>query len=409
MPITRQSLYVFDRTHSATGTELVIVRDPNALNDAVSVSVRAGMRDEKPGQEGMMHLLEHVIYQDSENFTAAEREATLHGGVLGGNTHMEYMEFYELSQTGSALAMVDRMLDQVFHPAVHAHQVAEQIQAVATERANRLAPAPGEVLPWPHLTQRAWLDHAHNHDGTGNVDLEGRATSETLRSLHEQYFHAANTVVCIVTSQDPDSIRDKAAALLEQHIPSRAPTYPVHTHAKSPSESSHITVQDSKQRFRHARTITVTQLPPDLPPAGPIIAAEALKTVPRLDASAGLFGPFDIAYDDLFVLVDDTSISIRPADRLRAVLSLTDQDLQRCVNQALFLIEKQVHDTGQLARTIARDTLLRSIPDFTHNAIDQLGGLLAAPYDTRGLITQTVDRLASQPAISTTIQTGIDL
>ncbi len=64
---------------SDTGTRLIAIHDPSARIISMSLGgVPAGMRHEMPGEEGMLHLLEHMVYQDSENVTASERQVSVH-------------------------------------------------------------------------------------------------------------------------------------------------------------------------------------------------------------------------------------------------------------------------------------------------------------------------------------------
>lgn len=388
------------------GIQLIAVHDPSARILSVSLGVPAGMRHERPGEEGMLHLLEHMVYQDSENTTASERQASVQkaGGILGGNTHMDYSEFYESGPTGHLEQISRRLVEQVFQPALTQEQIAEQIDAVATERAQRLAPAPGGILPWPHLTAQYWADHANGHDGTGDRDLASRVTSEKLHALHRRLYRPSGAVLTAVTSEDPvKTLRFLAAPF--SGISDQAYVVPV--------------VQESVRRGGSASRIcsggaTSTRLlsataaalghsaGPDL--LGDLVAAELLSQQDGLDASAGLFGPGDLTRDDLFVLVDDTGQAIDPSERFRALAIADDAVMIFAARRAVLRMERFTHDDQRLARTVTRDVLLRGTPTFAVELADALAKISDDATRLRPLVTAAAWRLAEQESVSVIVQ-----
>ncbi|MBT2584970.1 pitrilysin family protein [Arthrobacter sp. ISL-95] len=389
-----------------TGTRLIAIHDPSARILSVSLGVPAGMRHEMPGEEGMLHLLEHMVYQDSKNITASERQVSVHraGGILGGNTHMDYSEFYESGPTGHLEQISNRLVEQVFHPALTEHQLTEQIVAVSTERAQRLAPAPGGVLPWPHLTARYWADHPNSHDGTGDSDLATRVTPEKLRALHRRLYRPSAAVLTAVTSEEPlKTLRLLAAPF--SGITAEAPFVP--------------TLQDSARRggststvyytgARSTRVLSATAAAfgdsPCTDLLGDLMAAELLSQQDGLDASAGLFGPGDLARDDLFVLVDDTGQAIDPSERFRALAIADDASIILAARRSVLRMERFIHDDRRLARTVTRDVLLRGTPLFAAGLAEALAEISDDAVRLRPLVTIAAQRLAGQDSVSLTVQ-----
>lgn len=397
------------RTHPITlpgGARVIVLHVPAARNDSVVLALPAGMRHEQPGEEGMLHLMEHLVYQDSVGVTGAVRQAQVaaSGGVLGGHTHMDYTEFYETGARGEAGRIAERLIEQVFHPALRDEQIAEQIRAVATERAHRLAPAPGGVLPWPHLSARYWADHANGHDGSGDLDLAGRADAETLSALHRRHYRPSATVLTAVTSADPAPLRDALAAALARvdspgcHVASVSAGPGDGTRQPGPLQPAPVHPGVARPRYDRApaarRLFATAAAPADTVSdalLGDILVAEAVSAQAGLDASAGLFGPGDLTRDDLFILVDDTAVAVNPCDRLRALSVADDAAVERARRRAVLRAEAVLRDDERLARSTARDALLRGIPGFA----EQLVAALAASADrARALIDAAAVRLA---------------
>lgn len=390
----------------ANGTRLAAIHDPSARILSLSLGVPAGMRHEMPGEEGMLHLLEHMVYQDSENVTASERQVSVHkaGGILGGNTHMDYSEFYESGPTGHLDQISHRLVEQVFHPALTQEQIAEQIVAVATERAQRLAPAPGRILPWPHLTTHYWADHPNAHDGTGDSDLAARATREKLQTLHRRLYRPSEAVLTAVTSEDPlETLRLLAKPFAG--MSHQAPFVPV-LQASIRRGASLSTIYS--QGATSTRVLTATaaafghSVRPDL--LGDLVAAELLSGQDGLDASAGLFGPGDLTRDDLFVLVDDTGQGIEPSARFQALAIADDAAIILAARRAVLRMERFTHDDQRLARTVTRDVLLRGTPMFAAELAEALAEISDDAARLRDLVTTAARRLADQDLVSLTIQ-----
>lgn len=375
-----------------SGARAIVLHAPAARNDSVVLGVPAGMRHEAPGEEGMLHLLEHLVYQDSEAVSGAVRQRAVAdaGGVLGGHTHMDYTEFFETGPTGEAARIAQRMVEQVFRPALRAEQIAEQIRAVATERAHRLAPAPGRVLPWPHLTARYWADHPNAHDGSGDLDLADRADAEILRDLHRRHYRRDAAVLTAVTADDPGAVLTSLADA-DAGVPAVDGGPGVDRVAPGTPSPRYDPTPARRRLFATAAAPAAVVEDAVL---GELLAAEALRGQPGLDASAGLFGPGDLVRDDLFVIVDDTAVPVNPCDRLRALLRIEDDVLERAVSRAVLRAEGVVRDDERLARSTARDALLRGAPGF---AVELVEALAASAGRSRALLDVAVNRLAAQP------------
>lgn len=393
-------------THQS-GARSVVVHDPAAMNCTVALAIPVGMRDEAPGEQGMMHLLEHVVYQDSDKLTTAERSKHIQrsGGVLGGHTHMDYTEFYETGSPSDVTQMLARVFDQVFAPAFLPSQISEQIQAVATERATRLGAAPGGMLPWPHLTGRFWQDHPNQHDGSGDLDLADRASADVLRALHARYYSLATVVVVVVSPLPEEHVVPHLAELLGQ-VREGALAQPHKKPARGlPANPTHEVVPIPN--LKNTRRISVTALSPVETPTpavlGEQLAAAALRAQHQVDVSAGLFGPGDLALDDLFVVVDDTGLALDLAERLRLLPELSDHELKAAAHRALYAIEQLTRDDERFARTLARDLLLRGNSTFSSDLCAALAMVTSDLDRARTLMTQASQRLSQQPSVSLTL------
>lgn len=397
---------------SNAGITVAIIPDPSSELFSISLGVAVGMRDEKPGQDGIFHLLEHMVYRDSRGKTAQERELEVQysGGILGGNTHMDYTEFYESGVSALLEQSIYRLVEQVFFPAFKTPQIEEQIRAVALERNNRLQNAPGEVLPWPHLTGMYWESFAESHDGTGTLELAQHVSVNDLQEVHRTFYIPESSVLTVMTSQEPHNILEQVLDIVDSFD---------FTHFSHPQEKhvgeieikyNPVTRTINSQDFVGKRVLSAgassTCATCNDEHLGELLLAEVLSLQPALDASAGVFGIGDMTAYDLFVLVDDSGAVIDPRAHVRAAQYVSSEVLTRAFYRAMYKVERSIRDNQQLVRSTARDFLLRNNPGFMGDILGALKNLIDDDVRLRELLLDAVSRIANQSFAVLTVEGG---
>lgn len=394
-------------TTLSNGARVLAIHAPQAKTSTVALSLRAGMRDERRTEHnGIVRLIEHMVYQDSQTIQGLTRQGDVAraGSVLGGNTHMDYTEFFETGSTPDLGTVAARLVDQVFFPAFRAEQLAQQIEAVAIERRQRLAAAPGNVLPWPHLTEAYWYDHANGHDGSGDIDLTDRVTPELLASMHRQLYHPAGAVMVALSPLPAPEALHQLSEAFSSIAPSDGPSSPapVGLPITQHLDAGPLGTGSASRCLAATRAATTRAVTPQV--LGDLLVAEALGTLEGLDASAGVFGLGERTHDDLFVLIDDTPCAVDPVERIRAVTTAKDSLVRHAICRAVHRAEQLVVDDARLARTVARDVLLRDIPEHSAQLVSALVELFDRPALARHLMAEASQRLTSQAFASMTVR-----
>ncbi len=394
-------------TTLANGARIMALHAPQAKTSTVVLSLRAGMRDERrPAHNGIMRLIEHIISQDSQPVQGLTRQrATAQAGsVLGGHTHMDYTEFCETGSTQHLGTVAERLVDQVFSPVFCAEQLTGHIDALAMKRRQQLAAAPGKILPWPHLTGAYWHDHPNGHDGSGDADLIDRVTPELLASIHRQLYQPAGAVLVALSPLPiPDAIQQLTEAFgCIAPGDATATDQPVGLPLSQHLDAETVGEGSASRRLAVTRAARSRAVTPQV--LGDLLVAEILGTLEGLEASVGLFGPGDMTDDDLFVLVDDTSCAVDPVERIRAVPTAQDSQVGHAICRAMYRAEQLVVDDARLARTVARDVLLRDIPEHSVQLVTALVELLDRPALARHLMVEASQRLTSQAFASMTVR-----
>jgi zinc protease len=189
------------------GLRVLVAKDHAVPAVAVSVCYGVGSRHELPGQTGLAHLFEHLMFQGSENVAAGEHSDVLEsfGATVNATTWFDWTRYYE-TVPARALELTlwleaDRMgglpvaLDQ--------RNLDSQRGVVQNERRQR-----NDNQPYGDAFERlsALLfppGHGYSHVPIGSMaDLEAASLAD-VRAFFERHYEPGNAVVAIAGDVRP--------------------------------------------------------------------------------------------------------------------------------------------------------------------------------------------------------------
>jgi zinc protease len=85
-PLPDVSMGGVNQYHLANRLMVLLIRDPGASNVTVNVVYRVGSSDEKDGERGLAHLLEHLLFKGTPSHPDIPSEIASRGGRANGNT-----------------------------------------------------------------------------------------------------------------------------------------------------------------------------------------------------------------------------------------------------------------------------------------------------------------------------------
>ncbi|MDQ1008516.1 putative Zn-dependent peptidase [Streptomyces sp. V4I23] len=211
----------------ANGLRIVLAPHWPTPRTAVAVHYGAGFRSERPGQEGMAHLFEHLMFRGSESLPDGAFYDALHplAGAANGTTHQDYTDYFQTVPAQALEQALFREADRMRAPRFTHGQLAAQLTEVAREIEHMRDGRPYGGLPWPLLPQVMFRDFASAHDGYGDARELDRVTVEDCARFFEAYYTPSNAVVTVVGPHRPEDVWP----LVERHfgdIPRRATAEP---------------------------------------------------------------------------------------------------------------------------------------------------------------------------------------
>ncbi len=198
----------------ANGLRVLTVPDASADTVTVHVTYLVGSRHEGYGERGMAHLLEHLLFKDSRNYTDIKQEFVRRGARYNGTTAYDRTTYFETLPASEdnldwALGMeADRM--------VNANIAKSDLDSEMTVVRNEFEMgenSPNSVL-YERMQRLAFAWHNYGHAIIGNrSDIES-VPIERLQAFYRTWYQPDNAVLIVGGRFDAS----RALTMVDRHF-----------------------------------------------------------------------------------------------------------------------------------------------------------------------------------------------
>ena len=231
------------------GLHVVVIPDRRAPVATHMIWYRVGSADEAPGQSGIAHFLEHLMFKGTPShpdgaFSARVAEI---GGEENAFTTPDYTGYFQRvakEHLPEMMAMeADRMTNLVLTDAV----IAPERDVVREERRSRVENNPGSKLS-EALTASLYRNHPYGRPVIGWMHEIEALNRDAVLAFYKRYYTPNNAVLVVAGDVAPEEVRELAESTYGK-IPAR----PDGVRAKRPEEPPSVgprtvTVRDEKVR-----------------------------------------------------------------------------------------------------------------------------------------------------------------
>lgn len=212
-PISRGgALPVVERTLDNGLRALVLPRDRGPIV-ACDLFYPVGSFDEPPGQTGIAHFLEHMLFKGTERLPKGQIDqlAFIAGGQANAETGEDFTHFwFTFPSDRWELALqveADRMSGVRFDP----DEIEAERKVIGEERAREME-SPQARLDQTHQTV-AYLRHAYRNPVLGWPEDVARIGVEELRAFYRDHYRPDGAVLVLAGEIDPARALDRIADL----------------------------------------------------------------------------------------------------------------------------------------------------------------------------------------------------
>lgn len=205
----------FFRRELPGGAVLVGERVPGRRSLAVGIRLAAGSRDERPGEEGAAHFVEHLVFKGTRRRSAPEIASCLErvGGSLDAFTTKETTCFYSRVLEGDVELAVDVLADLVSRPCFAPADV-ERERKVVLEELRSLDDNPEDLIGDLAMTY-LWPGHIMGVSILGTEASLAGLDSKRIGAFHRRLYRGGRIVVSAVGAVDPDRLAASFARAMD--------------------------------------------------------------------------------------------------------------------------------------------------------------------------------------------------
>lgn len=194
-------------------------------------AVRAGTRDELPGEEGMAHFSEHVTFKGTSRRRPIQIISSIEsvGGDLNAFTSKEDTVFHAAILKEHLARAVDVLTDIVFHSTYPQAEIEKEIEVICDEM-ECYNDSPAELI-YDEFENAIFEGHPLGHNILGCASQIRNYTSEDIRRFTTRYYRPENAVFFAYGNVDFSRLVKLAEKATSDFRPHKTPAMTKHRDA----------------------------------------------------------------------------------------------------------------------------------------------------------------------------------
>ena len=218
------------------GLEVVVIEDHRAPAAVQMIWYDVGAADEPPGQSGIAHFLEHLMFRGTEKYGPGEFQQTVEllGGSENGFTSRDYTGYWQRVASDRLETVMEMEADRMNGLLMTEEDISVERQVVLEERNQRTDSNPHALFAEQRMSA-LYLNHPYGIPVIGwRAEIEG-LTREELFDFYRQHYVPNNATLIIAGDVQPDEVR----RLAEEHY-GQIPADPETAGRDRPMEPPHL-------------------------------------------------------------------------------------------------------------------------------------------------------------------------
>lgn len=238
---------MYEQLTLPNGVRVVTEQVSSVRSAAIGIWVGTGSRQEKAGEGGAAHFIEHMLFKGTATRSAADiaRETDAIGGQINAFTTKECTCFYAKVLDNHVEQVLDILWDMVYCSRFDQKDV-ETERGVILEEIGMYQDAPDDLCA-ERLFAAVYQGSSLGRPILGKAATLNKFTGDFLRDYQQRHYWPENTVVSLSGSFPPSVVEEiiaRFSTLQSGKIPSyRAASYqPAVTMKRKTTEQNHLTL-----------------------------------------------------------------------------------------------------------------------------------------------------------------------
>lgn len=188
---------VYQKTVLPNGVRVITEEIDYVRSVSIGLWVGAGSRDEREGNEGISHFIEHMLFKGTKNRTARELAESLEsvGGQLNAFTTKEFTCFYAKVLDENLDLSIDVLSDMFFNSLFDEKEI-EKEKKVVIEEIKMYEDSPDELIH-DLFSEYVWNDHPLGKPILGTEESIHGLSREKILDYLGHHYAPDNLVVAV--------------------------------------------------------------------------------------------------------------------------------------------------------------------------------------------------------------------
>ena len=201
-------LYDAEHFELANGMEVVVISDNRAPVVTHMIWYKAGAADEPPGESGIAHFLEHLMFKATTTVASGEfsKVVARNGGRENAFTSFDFTGYYQ-TVASDRLEIVMRLeADRMRNLVLDEESFEAERQVVLEERRSRTDNDPAAQFA-EQLSAAQYLNHPYGTPVIGWEHEIRALTIKSVRAFYDAHYGPNNAILTVAGDVTPDNVR----------------------------------------------------------------------------------------------------------------------------------------------------------------------------------------------------------
>jgi zinc protease len=193
------------------GLQVVVIANRRAPIVTHMVYYRVGAADEAPGESGLAHFLEHLMFKGTESLGPGEFSEIIaaNGGTENAFTSSDYTGYYQTVARDRLEIVMKHEADRMANLRLTDELVDPERQVVLEERRSRIDNEPGSQL-WEMISATMFLNHPYRRPVIGWEHEIRQLSTEGALAFYRRWYAPNNAILIVAGDVTAAEVRPLA-------------------------------------------------------------------------------------------------------------------------------------------------------------------------------------------------------
>ena len=193
------------------GMEVVVVNNPRVPVVTHMVWYRVGSADEGPGESGIAHFLEHLMFKGTKKREPGEFSEIVarNGGQENAFTSHDYTAYFQTIAVDKLETVMELEADRMTNLVITPKEVEPERQVVLEERRSRTDNNPSAILG-EHINASLFLNHPYRNPVIGWEHDIKALNIERILAFYKRFYRPNNAILVVAGDMEAKKLKPLA-------------------------------------------------------------------------------------------------------------------------------------------------------------------------------------------------------